>query len=879
MAGTVIATISAAVAHPNAPRRAEIEVDYPATGSIFPPEFPPPTFIWRDSANEAAVWRIEVTFADGSDAIHVDSRGERLSTGEIDPRCVAPTNELPKFTPEQSIAHTWVPDGATWERIKKHSIARPAKLTIIGFSENDPKLARSRGSVAIQTSKDPVGAPIFYRDVPLMPSETEKGIIKPLATSAIPLIQWRLRDVGATQSRVVLEGMHTCANCHSFSLDGKTMGMDMDGPANDKGLYALAAIKPQMSIRNQDMVSWNPSQDRQFAFNRVGFMSQVSPDGRYVLTTVSSADHAPQNNFYVANFKDYHFLQVFYPTRGILAWYSRSTGQRHPLPGADDPRFVQTDGVWSPDGKYIVFARAVAKEPYPSDGKMADFANDPKEVQIQYDLYRVPFNDGRGGTPERIVGASANGMSNNFPKVSPDGRWIVFVQCHNGQLMRPDSQLYIVPAQGGRARRLRANMLPMNSWHSFSPNGRWLVFSSKRRSPYTQMYLTHIDEDGNDAPAILIENSTASNRAVNIPEFVNIPQNGLLKISTPAVDMYRKFDEAVDLGKKGQYEAAIAEWKEIAETDPSDARVQNNLGSALAWSGRFEEAVPHFEKGLELNPQYHAIHNNLGLAFAATGHLQEATLQFREGLEFYPESADLHNNLGRVLAAQGQLDEAAAQLKKALAINPDLAEAQNNLGRVLEARGQLDQAAAQFEKAVAIDPNLADAQNNLGVALLSARKLEEAKPHFEKALEINPQFAEAHCYLGTVLYYSQGSVQEALFQWREALRLEPNNVLAMSQISHALAASPESSDRNDEEALQLAERAVQLSGGQDPVYLDTLAIAYAAAGKFPEAGETAHRALELATQQNRSQLVEALNARISLYKAKQPYRDTWNGQK
>ena len=69
----------------------------------------------------------------------------------------------------------------------------------------------------------------------------------------------------------------------------------------------------------------------------------------------------------------------------------------------------------------------------------------------------------------------------------------------------------------------------MNSWHSFSPNGRWLVFSSKSRSPYTQMYLTHIDENGNDSPAILIEGSTAANRAVNIPEFVNIPPGGLVE--------------------------------------------------------------------------------------------------------------------------------------------------------------------------------------------------------------------------------------------------------------------------------------------------------------------------------------------------------------
>ena len=85
--------------------------------------------------------------------------------------------------------------------------------------------------------------------------------------------------------------------------------------------------------------------------------------------------------------------------------------------------------------------------------------------------------------------------------------------------MRPDGKLYIVSAEGGVARRMTCNTSLMNSWHSFSPNGRWLVFSSKSRSPYTQLFLTHIDANGKDSPTILIENSTAANRAANIAEF------------------------------------------------------------------------------------------------------------------------------------------------------------------------------------------------------------------------------------------------------------------------------------------------------------------------------------------------------------------------
>jgi Tfp pilus assembly protein PilF len=754
-------------------------IDYPLNGSIFPPEITPPTFLWRDAA-QASHWRIEIKFADGSPAMRFDSAGPPLGVGEIDPRCISANNELPKLTPMQAAAHTWIPDTKTWEKIKQHSVTGPAQIVITGFSQNDPKHELPSGQVSIQTSSDPVGAPIFYRDVPLMPSETEKGVIKPLAANAIQLIQWRLRSVGQTQSRVVLEGMHTCANCHSFSRDGKTMGIDMDGPRNDKGLYALVSVKPQITIGTKDMVSWNPSQDRQFGLNRVGFMSQVSPDGKYVLTMVTKSDRAPENNYYVSNFKDYRFLQVFYPTRGILAWYERATGERHPLPGADDPQFVQTNGVWSPDGKYVVFARAKAIDPYPANVKMAAYANDPNEVQIQYDLYRVAFNGGSGGTAEPIAGASQNGMSNSFPKVSPDGRWIVFVQCRNGQVMRPDSQLYIVPAEGGQARRMRANMSPMNSWHSFSPNGRWLVFSSKSRGPYTKMYLTHIDEAGNDSPAILIDNATAANRAVNLPEFVNIPPDGLVKINTPAVDMYRQFDDAVELGEKGQDAAAIAEWRQLAAANPEESRIFNNLGAALAHTGKFEEAIPEYQKALSLNPQYSSVHGNLANALMKTGRTDEAVPQFRRALELNPESADIHNAYGSALAAQGHLNQAAQEFATAIQINPRLAEAHNNLGLALlsTARaggaGESARAEDEFKTAISLDPQYAEAQNNLGTLYGQRGGDAQAELLFREAIESSPKFANAFVNLGAVLA-SESRFAEAEEALTRALQIDPDN--------------------------------------------------------------------------------------------------------
>jgi hypothetical protein len=372
-----------------------------------------------------------------------------------------------------------------------------------------------------------------------------------------------------------------------------------------------------MSIRGEDVIEWSSFRQNVPPQSRVGFMSQVSPDGRYVVTTVNRAD-------YVANFKDYRFLQVFYPTRGVLAWYNRGSREMHVLPGADDPGYVHTGAVWSPDGKYLVFARAAARDAYPAGTRMAQFANDPNETQIQYDLYRIPFNDGRGGRAEPIGGASRNGKSNSFPKISPDGRWLVYVQARNGELMRPDSQLYIVPAMGGMSRRMRCNTLLMNSWHSFSPNRRWLVFSSKSLSPYTQMFLTHIDDQGHDSPAIRIENATAANRAVNIPEFVNVAAEEFGNIEVPAVDVYRRFNRAMELTEQENFDAAISEWARVLQLAPENLKARNNLGLALAHTGKLKEALGEIQKAVEMNPSYAPGWNNLALVLQSMGRVDEA---------------------------------------------------------------------------------------------------------------------------------------------------------------------------------------------------------------------------------------------------------------
>ncbi len=149
---------------------------------------------------------------------------------------------------------------------------------------------------------------------------------------------------------------------------------------------------------------------------------------------------------------------------------------------------------------------------------------------IKYDLYHIPFNNGKGGIPEPLKGAYNNDKSNYWPRYSPNGKWIVFTQSENAIMNQPDSKLYIVPAKGGKARQMSCNRKIHNSWHSWSPNSKWLVFSSKVNTPFTEIFLAHVDEDGNDSQPVLLTRFNSKKLASVMPEFANIKPGEFEKI-------------------------------------------------------------------------------------------------------------------------------------------------------------------------------------------------------------------------------------------------------------------------------------------------------------------------------------------------------------
>jgi tetratricopeptide (TPR) repeat protein len=499
----------------------------------------------------------------------------------------------------------------------------------------------------------------------------------------------------------VLEDLPVCGNCHSFSNDGSKLGLDVDY-GNDKGAYAVLPVTQQMVLDDKKIITWSDFKkgDGETTF---GLLSQVSPDGRYVISTVK--DRA----VFVAT-PDIWYSQLFFPIKGILAVYDTKQGTFKALPGADDPEYVQSNPTWSRDGKYIVFARtkaykkdvvANAKSVLLSEKDVPEFVNDKQP--FKFDLYRIPFNEGRGGKPEPIEGASNNGKSNYFAKFSPDGKWIVFCKAENYMLLMPDSELYIIPAAGGEARRLLANTPRMNSWHSWSSNGRWLVFSSKANGPYTQLFLTHINENGDSTPPVVLERFTSSDRAANIPEFVPLPADAIAKIKEQFIDAYSFLRAGMANERTGNYPAAVKAYERGLAVEPDNVELLNALGFSLFQQGKSKDAVVPLEKAVAIDPKHWKSHNNLALASIDLGELEVAEAHYRDSLAIKEQPA-IYNDLGFVLEKQGLLEEAAAAYRKSIKLDPSSASAQYNLGAFLARSGQFAEAEKHLRVAVEKDP-------------------------------------------------------------------------------------------------------------------------------------------------------------------------------
>jgi hypothetical protein len=449
-------------------KNSSLSIIYPFNNAIFPPEFPAPTFKWKSEIQDSSLWEISLTTSNQKYSINA----------------VAQKAE-------------WTPDESKWDSIKFHS-----NYNKIYFKIKKSGNYLNSGQICIQISRDSVAASILYRQMPIPFILAEKNLDS---------MNFMLINLGSKNPpHTAMKGFPVCGNCHSFSADGKTIGLDLDAGRRDKGGYFVSAIKDTIFFNREHYLSWSKIERRR----TFGLFSKLSPNGRYIVTTIK--DRVVTRNFPYDSYEHITFSQIFFPVNGHLAIYDRQNHTIKELPGANLDEYVQSNAVWTPDGKNIIFSRAKSLpldsdlyEINVQDNHLIDQFIDRKK-SFKYDLCIIPFNHGNGGKAELIKGASNNGKSNYFPAVSPDGKWLVYCQADN-----------FIPVKGGKVRKLKSNLNSMNSWHAWSPNSKWIVFASKGLSPYTDMFLTHIDEKGNASIPVLVEKARVNNRVINYPEFIN----------------------------------------------------------------------------------------------------------------------------------------------------------------------------------------------------------------------------------------------------------------------------------------------------------------------------------------------------------------------
>ncbi|MDP4223090.1 MAG: hypothetical protein Q8868_07240 [Bacteroidota bacterium] len=458
---------------------AENLIIYPFNGALFPPEFPAPTFEWNTDRKDTSIWKVSLETRNRK--FRIDDKVRQLG---------------------------WTPDKAQWDSIKLLS----------AFGKIDFSVARSGDikiydKVTFSLSRDSVGAPILYRQMP---------IPFYLAEKQLDSMNFMLINIGSNEPpHTAMKSFPVCGNCHSFSADGNLIGLDLDAGRRDKGGYFTSMINDTIIFDIGTYMSWSRIEKR----STFGLFSRVSPDGRYIVTTVK--DRVVSKTPPLNRYESFAYSLLFFPVNGHLAVYDRQTHILKELPGANLDEYVQSNAFWTPDGKEIIFSRAKAlpreNDIYKLTVEDANILDqfEQKKVPFKFDLYRIPFNNGNGGKAEPVAGASGNGRSNYFSAVSPDGKWLVYCQADNYMLLMPDSRLYIIPAKGGKPRMLECNLYSLNSWHAWSPNSKWLVFASKGLSVFTDMFLTHIDEKGHASIPVVLDRARAYHRVANYPEFIN----------------------------------------------------------------------------------------------------------------------------------------------------------------------------------------------------------------------------------------------------------------------------------------------------------------------------------------------------------------------
>ena len=294
------------------------------------------------------------------------------------------------------------------------------------------------------------------------------------------------RDLHSYDESLVLDNEHYrygCINCHTF-YNNRTDRM-LISIRSDK--YGSSAILVKDDTVNKigtkfGYTAWHPS--GQMMLYSINMVRQFFHSARNEVRDVVDLD-------------------------SLLAYYLVDSETVKTSPKISKKDRLETYPTWSPDGRYLYFCSA------PMLWSNRDKVPPLRYRQIKYDLLRISYDleHDRWGQPETVLSTQDTALCILMPRISPDGRWLLFCMCNYGSFpaYQKSSDLYLIDLKAAREtsryeyRRLNINSNKSESWHSWSSNSRWIAFSSKRRDDkFTRIYLSYVDENGSFHKPILL---------------------------------------------------------------------------------------------------------------------------------------------------------------------------------------------------------------------------------------------------------------------------------------------------------------------------------------------------------------------------------------
>ncbi|HMB96741.1 MAG TPA: tetratricopeptide repeat protein, partial [Tepidisphaeraceae bacterium] len=286
------------------------------------------------------------------------------------------------------------------------------------------------------------------------------------------------------------------------------------------------------------------------------------------------------------------------------------------------------------------------------------------------------------------------------------------------------------------------------------------------------------------------------------------------------------------------YRSRLTLWTDNVNKQPNNSAALNDLGNAEIQDHLYDQARQHLERAIDMRPNIEAARLNLGQLFDMLGESDRALDQYRLACEYNNNSAYANLYLAEALAKRGNFDEPIQRLKRnVIPFIPWEEPPRVLLGALLMKTDHPTEANQQFDAVLQIDSNKVFAQKLITDKLIEFGLIKAAEEHF-----------------------------------REIIDLTPNDSVMLNNLAWIEAAYPDASGRDGAQAVQLAQRAIALSG-KNPSYLSTLAAAYAENGQYDLAAATQQQAIQLAEKAGQSSVIESWNQRLLLYRSGQPFHE------